>query len=264
MNSLLNVKIFPLLLVLLFSIPGCDKKDKIVGTWSGTESVEGVDCEKVFVFDSNGNFELRNVPLEANSIGYRIEGTWELDLFGKLKLSYKTSSLEAIATPDFYDPDGSHEKMYLEKIRKVIHKLGEDGCSYKVDFSDNGETLKLINDDETEEYERQDDGYGEERLGKGGKKPEAKLGPGNLPTSGSVHQFDFLAEKYLTNDDLSGYTSEELRILRNAIYAMHNYSFISTDLQNYFGNFDDYQSLTQNVNLSEIEQSNVYKIQSLE
>lgn len=85
-----------------------------------------------------------------------------------------------------------------------------------------------------------------------------------LPVSGSIDQFAYLSTQRLDYEDLARYASDELRILRNAIYAMHGYTFNSSDLAEYFGNFYDYTPTTKNVSLSDIEQYNVNLIKSLE
>ena len=85
-----------------------------------------------------------------------------------------------------------------------------------------------------------------------------------IPASGDISQFDFLAERRLSDDELNQYTTDELRILRTAIYARHDYRFDSQDLLEYFGNFYNYTPRTKNVNLSETELHNVSLIKSHE
>lgn len=86
----------------------------------------------------------------------------------------------------------------------------------------------------------------------------------SIPTGGSIMQFEYLSTSRLTDRDLAEYNDEELRILRNAIYAMHNYRFDSQDLRDYFRGFYDYEPRTKNISLSDIEMYNVNIIKSHE
>lgn len=85
-----------------------------------------------------------------------------------------------------------------------------------------------------------------------------------LPSSGSISQFSYLSTNRLSRSNLDGFSQSELRILRNAIYAMHDYAFKSPDIQQYFGNFHDYTPLYTQVDLSSIESYNVNLIKSCE
>lgn len=86
-----------------------------------------------------------------------------------------------------------------------------------------------------------------------------------IPTSGSLDQFAYLSTRELTGAELDGYTSSQLRILRNAIFARHGYIFKSDDLRAYFSGFYDYTPLTRNVtDLSPVENANVALIKLYE
>lgn len=87
---------------------------------------------------------------------------------------------------------------------------------------------------------------------------------GTIPVSGDISAFKSLSEEYLQDGDIRYYSSSELRILRNAIYAMHGYSFDSQDLQDYFMEFDHYHPYTKTPNLNEVEQYNVNLIKKYE
>lgn len=81
---------------------------------------------------------------------------------------------------------------------------------------------------------------------------------GNLPTGGEISQFEWLSQRQLTPDDLKRLTPSQMRILRNAIYAMHGYIFKSADLKDYFENFIGYAPYTTNINdLNPIEEANI-------
>lgn len=87
----------------------------------------------------------------------------------------------------------------------------------------------------------------------------------SLPTGGSMNQFAYLSYTFLTPEDLQYFTSDELRILRNAIFALHGYIFQSPELQEYFGRFYDYQPVTRNTpDFNSTENANVALIKAYE
>lgn len=86
-----------------------------------------------------------------------------------------------------------------------------------------------------------------------------------LPMGGSIEQFEWLATYRLQPSDLEYYSREELRILRNAIYAMHGYAFHSKDLQQYFAQFYDYRGVTRQAPaFNAVEKANIAMIQAYE
>lgn len=81
-----------------------------------------------------------------------------------------------------------------------------------------------------------------------------------------LRSFDWLSGSKLSQEDLEGLTRLELRILRNAVFAMHGYRFKSADLQDYFGRFSWYIPRYSDVTsrFSTIEVHNVELIRSME
>ena len=85
---------------------------------------------------------------------------------------------------------------------------------------------------------------------------------GNVNQSNKKFRFsyDIACKRILKDNDLIGLSKEELRIMRNWIYARHGYSFRSKDLQNYFSQFEWYHPKFTDVPydmLSDIEQKNI-------
>lgn len=72
--------------------------------------------------------------------------------------------------------------------------------------------------------------------------------------------------RYLTQDDLTGFSSEELRLMRNEIFAFHGYKFDSEDLNDYFSKQDWYKPIDEDVNenLNRFEKENIKLIKELE
>lgn len=68
-----------------------------------------------------------------------------------------------------------------------------------------------------------------------------------------------LADKELKHSDIAGISSDELRLLRNAIYAAHNRKFKSEELQDYFSMFSWYRPMYDDyeISLNPIEMANV-------
>jgi len=72
--------------------------------------------------------------------------------------------------------------------------------------------------------------------------------------------------KYLNYDDIKGLSSNQLRLMRNEIFARHGYIFKSDDLKNYFSKQGWYSPRFSDVTgkLSNIEKSNIEFIKSYE
>lgn len=96
-------------------------------------------------------------------------------------------------------------------------------------------------------------------------KPTAKRRIRNV---GYVGDFsDVVCNTKLTADDVYYFSPEELRILRNTIYARHGRKFRDAKLRRYFSQFDWYHPTKTEINpgeLTAIEQHNIMLIQSFE
>lgn len=75
-----------------------------------------------------------------------------------------------------------------------------------------------------------------------------------------------LANKELEYSDIADLPSDELRLLRNAIYAAHNRKFQSEELQDYFSMFSWYSPMYDDyeISLNPTEMANVDFISSYE
>jgi hypothetical protein len=73
-------------------------------------------------------------------------------------------------------------------------------------------------------------------------------------------------EKWITIDQLFDFSGNDLRILRNTIYAKHGYKFNSIDLQNHFSKFYWYNGEFANVDskLTIVDIENIKVIQEME
>lgn len=79
-------------------------------------------------------------------------------------------------------------------------------------------------------------------------------------------KYDIACKRKLTEEDLEGMTKEELRIMRNWIFARHGYIFKTADMKKFFSEQSWYEGNEDNVTylLSDIELYNVDFIKSHE
>ena len=93
-------------------------------------------------------------------------------------------------------------------------------------------------------------------------------GSSNVTSQQPVQEegYDWLSQRPVSANDLRGKTKEELRIMRNWIYARHGYIFSSSDLTDYFSKFPWYNPVSKNVvgQLNKTELDNVEFIRSYE
>lgn len=82
----------------------------------------------------------------------------------------------------------------------------------------------------------------------------------------SEYKYEYLREREMTYDDVEGKSAEELRLMRNYIFARRGYIFESEDLKEYFERFSWYVPLYYDVTprLSDIEKYNVNIIKEWE
>lgn len=82
----------------------------------------------------------------------------------------------------------------------------------------------------------------------------------------SEYEYEFLREREMTYADVEGKSAEELRLMRNYIFARRGYIFESEDLKEYFEQFSWYVPLYYDVTprLSDIEKYNVNFIKEWE
>lgn len=82
----------------------------------------------------------------------------------------------------------------------------------------------------------------------------------------SEYEYEYLREREMTYADVEGKSAEELRLMRNYIFARRGYIFESEDLKEYFEQFSWYVPLYYDVTprLSDIEKYNVNFIKEYE
>lgn len=253
-----SLKFVPLFLALIFMLSSCVDEKDLVNSWSTETNFAGEKGKMFFVFEKNKSFKQYFIPEECNKIGFEVKGSWKLSLTGELKLEYKPSTLKSIMAVT----DVEAENKFLRKVRDRLRET-EEGKGLKVSFNKSKTEMTLDFDD----YEQVDDSDIEDLISefeKCGSRSKSVFGSGMLPTSGSIHQFDYLSERYVTSDEVMSLSLAERRILRNAIYAMHDYDFDSADLRRYFSNFDEFYPSTKYPSLNKIEEYNINFIKRYE
>lgn len=87
-----------------------------------------------------------------------------------------------------------------------------------------------------------------------------------IDESESEYKYEYLREREMTYTDVEGKSAEELRLMRNYIFARRGYIFESEDLKEYFEQFSWYVPLYYDVTprLSDIEKYNVNFIKEYE
>lgn len=82
----------------------------------------------------------------------------------------------------------------------------------------------------------------------------------------SEYEYEYLREREMTYADVEGKSAEELRLMRNYIFARRGYIFESEDLKEYFERFSWYVPLYYDVTprLSDIEKYNINFIKEFE
>lgn len=82
----------------------------------------------------------------------------------------------------------------------------------------------------------------------------------DLRSDPRFHDVAWLSERLVGLDDVRDLTPSQCRLLRNCIFAKHGLRFSSIDLQAFFGQYDWYSPVTNEISatsLSEIEMANV-------
>ncbi len=213
------------------------------------------NCESLKNYDlTSGDYERRTNQL-INKVSEAVEAK-DIEAIGDLKSEYETlvadldkdnlsritSLKEKISQIDIEDMTNS-EQVAVSNYEEEVNQLVDDGQYARAidkmeSWHEYMETLKM------EKAAAKNESMREEQLA-------GNLGGGYiLPTSSS---------QYLTETDLEGLSSYELRIARNEIYARHGRTFQDSELQAYFDSqpwyqpnpdFDDSQ-------LSDCERENV-------
>lgn len=73
----------------------------------------------------------------------------------------------------------------------------------------------------------------------------------------------FLQERYLTEEDVQGMSSENMRVLRNCIYALHGRTFESPELSKIYNSYSWYHPTVVELDVSDLNKYEKYNIHFL-
>lgn len=92
-----------------------------------------------------------------------------------------------------------------------------------------------------------------------------QMAAGSYGTSG-LPNYDWLSQRDVTYSDIVNLSLDEIRIMRNYIFARHGYIFKSDDLRQFFSQYPWYEPRFTNVNrqLSKLEQRNIQFLKAYE
>lgn len=251
---------------LLFSACSNDA-DKLVGLWQRTVEKDDVTYIESYNFEgksTDNKITYSLLPTDKIHVGYIVEGTWEVDKKGKLKIFENTESL--VPAYDFNNQNNNflmEISQYLSMLKLNIERQNEEMTFSDVEYKfENGELI-LITASSLNNYQEGDLKAYASLLAM------AKRDIGNFKNNSinsDYPNYDWLSEREATYEDLDGKSDKELRIMRNYIFARHGYMFRSQDLQEYFSNYPWYSPRYSDVtrDLNSIEMSNIEYIKRFE
>jgi len=98
------------------------------------------------------------------------------------------------------------------------------------------------------------------------KTPTPTVQPAMPSASNVLGEYPEASTRYLTEADLAGKSAEELKIIRNEIFARHGYIFTTPSMRDYFSKQSWYKPTANDVNsmLTPIELANIALIKKYE
>lgn len=241
-------------------------KISVAGTW--------------FIEDKNTivmNYDLNTVSLETGKIS---KDTDYSDI-GEALEKGDSDGLTSAATINF-ENDSKLSNYQMEKSDDILNFFKDNFRNFnksKKAYTDVDVSSDILTAKSTEKEmggEKTFDKYNKERYKKlfenkkPQKAPEPKIAE-RASTKSSVAMtgsgpYDWLSYRYADYNDVAYKSPDELRIMRNYIFARHGYKFKSQDLQEYFAGFSWYTPLYSDVygSLNKIEKANIKFIQQYE
>ncbi len=224
--------------IILLALASCNSVDEkyFIGNWKDEATWEEANPDVIkvsYLFGEDGEgLKFNEAYRDKSGTQHNREGfpfTWYYS-DGTLKIIMK-------------DEKNEIQRYSIESCTKSEVKLLHEADAYQPEFH---MVLEKLNDDGTIPADY-DDGYSSE--------------------SSIPYKFKRLSTTFLSDDDLNQYSGSELKIMRNAIYAIHGRRFRDAKLRNYFSSLDWYNPTRDEVpdrELNKYEKANVEKIHRLE
>jgi len=174
-------------------------------------------------------------------------GKWELQGDSIIIEISKISGKRGVGEP--IHPGGAVPAVYFYEYEEYV-PFCED-LSNRICLDWNTISKKIY-----KKYIDKTDGYCEEFCGIGNITSDNVMKKFLIQLDGD---YTFASERYLSSEDLNHYSIDELRLIRNEIYARYGYIFKSKDLESHFKSKKWYKPGRENVDdyLSGIEESNI-------
>ena len=151
MKKILNLFVIASCLLLLSSCSN-ENKEKLIGKWSETYTLEGYEWNLTYEFNKNGEFTQTLTPRSSVGIGFSVPGTWEIDYSGDLRLKYSISHFAPLLGSEvsFNDPAVAE---VVEDAQETMIENNRENWYYKLEFINN-DRLKIISSDDEDIFDR--------------------------------------------------------------------------------------------------------------
>ncbi len=188
-----------------------------------------------------------DISYDSNAFGFNTDIYTANNIMVQLINHIKAAPKDLFA--DKYDEDSFIKEFLTDGFESENDEESEDNGFSEDELSSVQESLNEIAN-ETLDAPNQE------------SNPTVKLSPRQLVES----LLSDMRSRNLTENDIKGYDSKTLRILRNAIFAIHGYKFKSSDLTTFYNQFNWYSARSNDVSaeLNSHENYNVNFIKSHE
>lgn len=214
--------------------------------------------EETSVDESEEMGMLSDVPVYEELYERNYHGTIDEKYLVTVKVLYTT---HGVYGSYYYDKNGADRQL---KLDGYFENHGNDLWMVLKEYNKDGKQMGTFYASKyTEDHTIISGTY---ILESNGKEMPFELST-NETQSDSSSSYGYAAgERVLSESELEAFSKEELRILRNEVYARHGHIFKSEDLTSYFSRFDWYHPDTNDAfdRLSEMEKNNILTIKSVE
>jgi hypothetical protein len=298
MKKIIFTTVQVLLIIALFTSCKDDKLTKdATGKWKSEVETDDGKENTYYLLGGNGQLEETTYYYQHHTEGgikviakfkSTIKGTWEV-LLGDLDFSYDLSSLKVeyigMDFPYLSSLESGLANAFMSGFGQGLIEEGESELydnvfDYYQEYSEvsypdikiNGNVMTLTTEDGKIKWRKVETSsdHSPEVLHSPATNKNTRNNDANeveisdyedddLLVTGPYERFVKISECLLTEDDIKGFSKQELRVLRNEIYARHGHIFKSKDLRNYFSAKDWYKPQYEDASdlLNTIEKKNI-------
>jgi hypothetical protein len=298
MKKIIFTTVQVLLIITLFTSCKDDKLTKdAVGKWKSEVKTDDGKENTYYLLGENGQLEETTYYYQHHTedgikviakFKSTIKGTWEV-LLGDLDFSYDLSSLKVeyigMDFPYLSSLESGLANAFMSGFGQGLIEEGESELydnvfDYYQEYSEvsypdikiNGNVMTLTTEDGKIKWRKVETSsdHSPEELHSPATNKNTRNNDANeveisdyedddLLVTGPYERFVKISECLLTEDDIKGFSKQELRVLRNEIYARHGHIFKSKDLRDYFSAKDWYKPQYEDTSdlLNTIEKKNI-------